>query len=225
MIFPIGDDNVDHKVKPWLTYFFITLCIGVFIFQLTKSVEGINAFFHRWGAIPQEITHGVHLDSLLTNIFIHANLFHLVGNLMFLWIFSDNIEAIYGKVGFAIFYVLGGIIATLTHIYFNMDGTIPLVGASGSISAVLGAYILLFPRSNIKMWALFFRFTLPAFVYLGVWFLTQIYSNMMDSGDENASGVAWFAHIGGFVFGITVTFLLLKFNVISRKSLKKVERA
>lgn len=223
-MFPIGDDNVDHRVKPWLTYLFITLCIGVFVFQLTQPVKEINAFFHRWGSIPQEIVHGIHLDSLLTNIFIHVDIFHLLGNLLFLWIFSDNIEASYGKLGFALFYILGGIFATLTHIYFNMDGTIPLVGASGSISAVLGAYILLFPKSNVKMWALFFRFTLPAFVYLGIWFLTQIYSNMMDSGDKNANGVAWFAHIGGFVFGIAVTFLLLKFNIISKKSLK-VDRA
>lgn len=220
MIFPIGDDNVDHKVKPWLTYLFIGICIAVFVFQLTMPIEGINAFFRRWGAIPIEIVQGIHLDSLLSNIFIHADIFHLLGNLLFLWIFSDNIEAIYGKVGFAIFYILGGIFATLTHIYFNMNGTIPLVGASGSISAVLGAYILLFPKSNIKIWAFFFRFGLPAFIYLGIWFATQIYSNMADTGDKNANGVAWFAHIGGFVFGIATTFILLKLNIISRKSLK-----
>ena len=135
---------------------------------------------------------------------------HLLWNMLFLWIFADNIEATIGNFNFLLFYLLGGVAATLAHIYFNSQSSIPMVGASGAISAVLGAYIVMFPRSRVKTFFLFFFINIPAFVFLGIWIVQQTVNGISSVGEQNVGGggVAWWAHIGGFFFGAIVGYYL-----------------
>ncbi|MGH9211544.1 MAG: rhomboid family intramembrane serine protease [Acidimicrobiales bacterium] len=138
--------------------------------------------------------------SILTSMFLHGSLLHIGGNLLFLWVFGNNIEDVMGKVGFALFYVVGGIVATLSHVAINVDSTVPLVGASGAIAAVMGAYMVLFPQARIRtliFMLLIFVVNVRAVWVLGFWFVLQFFT------DPN-EGVAWAAHVGGFVFGVIV---------------------
>jgi membrane associated rhomboid family serine protease len=138
--------------------------------------------------------------AVLTSMFLHGSLLHIGGNLLFLWIFGNNIEDVMGKIGYVVFYLVGGVVATLTHVVLQPDSTVPLVGASGAIAAVMGAYLVLFPRARVRtlIFALLIFFVeLPAMVVLGVWFVLQFFT------DPN-EGVAWAAHVGGFVFGVAV---------------------
>lgn len=148
----------------------------------------------------------------LTSMFLHGGLFHIGGNMLFLWVFGNNIEDVMGKVGFAAFYLSGGILATLAHVVLNRDSTVPLVGASGAIAAVMGAYAVLFPHARVRtlVFALIiFVFNLRAVILLGAWFVLQFFT------DPN-SGVAWGAHVGGFVFGLLVGLLLRARGAVSR---------
>jgi membrane associated rhomboid family serine protease len=138
--------------------------------------------------------------SVITSMFLHGSLLHIGGNLLFLWVFGNNIEDVLGKVGFMLFYVAGGVAATLTHVALNLDSTVPMVGASGAIAAVMGAYLVLFPKARVYTLVFFILITvlpLRAWMVLGFWFVLQFFT------DPN-SGVAWGAHVGGFVFGVLV---------------------
>jgi membrane associated rhomboid family serine protease len=142
--------------------------------------------------------------SMITSMFLHGSLWHIGGNLLFLWVFGNNIEDTFGKIGFALFYVVGGIVATLTHVVLNLDSTIPMIGASGAIAAVMGAYMVLFPNARVRtaVFMLFiFLVELRAIWVLGFWFVLQFFT------DPNR-GVAWAAHVGGFVFGMVVGLLV-----------------
>ena len=128
---------------------------------------------------------------------------HLIGNMLFLWIFADNIEATIGSVFFLIFYVLGGLAGAAAHIFTDLHSQVPTIGASGAISAIMGAYLVMFPKSKIKVIAVFFVFWMPAFIFLILWFAQQALSGIGDLGvSTEQGGTAWWAHIGGFVFGI-----------------------
>jgi len=211
MIFPIGDDNVEGGVKPFFTYLFIALNVLIFIYQMSLgSQAAIQSFLTSYGAIPAEITQGQDLYTLITSIFLHGSMMHLLGNMLYLWIFADNIEATAGNFNYLIFYLLGGLFASMAHILVNPASIIPTVGASGSISAIMGAYIVCFPKSRILMifLILFKKFHIPAMLFLGFWFAQQIYSSF--SGDGSQGGVAWWAHIGGFIFGVIYAFLFFK---------------
>jgi membrane associated rhomboid family serine protease len=138
-------------------------------------------------------------------MFLHGSWAHFLGNMLFLWVFADNIEASVGSVRFTFFYLLGGILASLAHIYFNLGSLVPTIGASGAISAVMGAYLVMFPGSKIKVIVIFFflTFRLPAFIFLGFWIGQQLLSGFASVGMSAAGGgVAWWAHIGGFAFGL-----------------------
>ncbi|MDH3709937.1 MAG: rhomboid family intramembrane serine protease [Cyclobacteriaceae bacterium] len=212
MIFPIGDTQVKGGSFPYICYGLLALNILVFLYewQLQLGSETrINEFLTTYGAIPTEILNGEDLITLITSMFLHGGWMHLIGNMLFLWVFADNIEATIGNVSFVAFYLLGGLAASMAHVYFNMDSTIPTVGASGAISAVLGAYMVMFPRSKIKVLVvLFFRsFHLSALVFLGLWILQQLIAGFGSlGGTAESSGVAWWAHIGGFVFGLIAGF-------------------
>ncbi len=215
MIFPIGDDQIQGGAKPIVSYSFLALNILVFLYQFslqTNSGDTASDFVFEWGAIPQEISHGIDLQTLFSSIFLHGGWMHLIGNMLFLWVFADNIEAVIGSVRFFIFYMLGGILAGLTQVVLDPSSTIPCVGASGAIAAVLGAYLVMFPGSKIKiLFLLFFQtFQLPALVFLGFWGLQQLWSGFgtLGTGSASDSGVAVWAHIGGFVFGVLTGFLL-----------------
>ena len=151
MIFPIGDDQVKGGYFPLFSYAFIVLNVVIFLFQISLPEVKQEAFILEFGSIPNEITNGEDLFTLGTSMFLHGGWMHLIGNMLFLWVFADNIEATIGNGKFLFFYFMGGVAAVAGHIYFNMDSSIPMVGASGAISAVLGAYIVMFPKSRIKV--------------------------------------------------------------------------
>lgn len=207
MIFPIGDENVQGGAKPIFSYAFIAINVLVFLFQVTLGQQGINQFLTTYGTIPLEIMNGQDYFTLMTSMFLHGGWMHIIGNMLFLWVFADNIEA----VPFLLFYILGGLAASAAHIFFNTTSTIPSVGASGAISAVLGAYLVMFPASKIKVLVVYFfrSFTMPAIFFLGLWGVQQFISGFMSLGPATAdtAGVAWWAHIGGFVFGVAFGFL------------------
>ena len=204
MIFPIGDDQVRGGYAPIFSYLFIVLNVLVFFYQVTLSQNELTGFVMEYGALPIEIMNGQDQFTLLTSMFLHGGWMHLIGNMLFLWVFADNIEASIGSIKFLIFYVLGGIAAAFGHIYFNVDSSVPTIGASGAISAVLGAYIVMYPTSRVKVLVFFFSsFRIAAIFFLGFWIVQQVISGVGALNPEgDGAGVAWWAHIGGFAFGV-----------------------
>ena len=206
---PIRDENPTRRT-PYVTLCLIIVNCLVFIYQLLIPPASQEAFIFQFGAIPSEIISPfANLNlfpitwlTLITSMFMHGGLFHLGGNMLYLWIFGNNIEDRLGHIGFVLFYLAGGIAAAFTHILMQPESTVPMVGASGAISAVLGAYMLIFPRARVVVliWFLvFIRFIrVPAFIVLGIWFVMQI-SGILQSPE---AGIAWYAHIGGFAAGI-----------------------
>lgn len=204
MIFPIGDDQVKGGYTPYFSYSFIAINVLIFFFQASLPTGQLQSFIFEYGSIPTETVQGQDLFTLFTSMFLHGGWMHLIGNMLFLWVFADNIEATIGNFSFLIFYVLGGLAAHAAHIYFNIGSDIPTVGASGAISAVMGAYLVMFPTSRIKMWVFFFTFRIMAIFFLGFWILQQWMSGTaaLNTVGESSGGVAWWAHIGGFIFGV-----------------------
>ncbi len=205
MLFPIGDDQIVGGYKPYFSYGLIVINTLIFIYEVSLNQQGQNTFAYTYGTIPDHITHGSDYYTLLTNMFLHGGWMHLIGNMVFLWVFADNIEATIGSIPFILFYLFGGVFASLAHVFSDMDSQIVSLGASGAIAAVLGAYLVMFPKSKVKMIFLLFMntFKIPAYIFLGIWFVQQIFSGVGQWGDTSETGgVAWWAHIGGFVFGI-----------------------
>ena len=202
MLLPIGDDNIKGGYFPIFSYGFILANIGVFLYQVSLG-EQLGAFVHQYGAIPAEVTKGQNILSLFTSMFLHGGWGHLLGNMLFLWIFADNIEAIVGSRRFLFLYLLGGLLAHALHIYFYPNSGIPTVGASGAISAIMGAYIVMFPTSRVKVLFFVFPFKVPAFVFLGIWIYLQLNSGIsaLEQSEADVS-VAYWAHIGGFIYGL-----------------------
>ena len=147
--------------------------------------------------------------SVIVSMFLHGSLVHIGGNLLFLWVFGNNVEDAFGRVGYALFYLVGGIVATMTHVLVDVDSTVPLVGASGAIAAVMGAYAVLYPRARVWTLVFFFVISVPAIVLLGFWFVLQFFT------DPN-EGVAWAAHVGGFVFGVLVALAYRSIRQVPR---------
>ena len=232
MIFPIGDTQVQGGYKPIFSYSFIAINIIVFGLQLISPGQLVCEL----SVIPQEILEGNRLYTLLTSMFLHSGYMHLIGNMLFLWIFGDNIEATIGNIKFLIYYLFGGIFASIMHIYFaGMDanlldccvpcqnsmvdcgqdtppceGYIPSLGASGAISALMGGYMMLFPKSKIKVLVLIFfkSFYISAWIFLLLWFGQQILSGIgSELNISGTEGVAWWAHIGGFVIGLLMAWV------------------
>lgn len=205
MIFPIGDDQVRGGYFPLFSYGFIVLNVAIFLYQYyALSPNELHYFIYTYGSIPVETLQQKDLYSLFTSMFLHGGWMHLIGNMLFLWVFADNIEAVIGNAQFLVFYILGGLAAHAVHIYFNMDSTIPTVGASGAISAVMGTYLVLFPTSRVRVLILFFTIRVSAFIFLGFWIWQQWLNGQasLDVATAESAGVAWWAHIGGFAFGL-----------------------
>ncbi len=210
MFFPIGDTNVQRGYKPIISYSFIVINIVVFIYQFSLGQQQGNQFVYTYGNLPVEIWHAQDVYTLVTSIFLHGSWMHLIGNMLFWWVFADNIEATIGSAKFLFFYIGGGVVASLTHAMFNPLSDVPCVGASGAIAACLGAYIVMFPKSEIKMlFVIFFTtFHIRAIFFLGFWIVQQFISGVGSLGvHANDSSVAYWAHIGGFVYGIFCGFL------------------
>ncbi len=210
---PIGDENVKNGYTPFVSRFLIFLNCVIFGYQLYLNNTASDAFTLQYGCIPLEIKNGVDWFTLFTSMFLHGSILHLLGNMLFLWIFGDNIEAKIGNLKFTIFYFTGGIIAALVHFIFNSNSNVPVVGASGAIAACLGAYMVMFPHYKIKIFAFIFVFRIAAYIFIGLWIVQQLLSGIgaLNLPTANTQGnVAYWAHIGGFAFGAIVGFYMRK---------------
>lgn len=245
MVIPVGDVNPTHR-RAVLT--FLLVAANVAVFFLLQPAEGGCVqlrFLYRWAAVPPELLSFDQLDpaslpgsaasclrgldknvplSALTAMFLHADILHLGGNMLFLWVFGNNVEDRLGRLQFLVFYVVGGLVATYAFAFLNADDPAPLLGASGAVAAVLGAYLVMFPKARVRtyapfpiyllawllrfrvvLWLLFFAIVeFPAWLVLGFWFLIQL----RGSSSPVAQQVAFSAHVAGFVAGVVLTFLL-----------------
>jgi len=206
---PIRDRLVTHSF-PVVNYALIALNVIVFIFQWLAGPNQ-EAMIYEFALIPANVTSGVDVgdvSDILTSMFMHGGLLHILGNMLYLWIFGDNVEDSMGKVKYLLFYLIGGFVAALTHILTNPNSQIPTVGASGAIAAVLGAYLVLYPQSKVETFiplGFYMRLTvLPAVIVLGLWFVLQLFNGVMSLGAADVGGVAFWAHIGGFVAGVVL---------------------
>ena len=222
---PIGDDDSDRRFAPLINYALIAINILVFVFlQGWVAMKNLLTHFHcacrnsngKDIAGPLEPTPVPVYFTLITSMFMHGGWAHLLGNMLFLWVFGDNIENRIGHIRYLIFYLVCGIIASLCHVFVSgSDALIPSLGASGAISGVLGGYLLLFPSRRVRVIMGRGITTVPAFVALGIWIVFQVISGMgMLGGDETGGGVAYAAHIGGFVAGLA---LIKLFDIGVRK--------
>jgi membrane associated rhomboid family serine protease len=185
----------------------ILINFGVYFYLAQNPVMDENAIA-RYAVIPAEITAGRHLGTLITSMFLHASLLHVAGNMLFLWIFGNNVEDKLGELKFLIVYFASGIAGSLLQIFITPDSTVPMLGASGAISGLLAAYVLYFPRARILTFVIpFFIFTLPAFVFIGYWIALQALNAFLNIG-AIGGGVAFFAHVGGFATGLILALLL-----------------
>lgn len=225
-MFPIKD-TIPSKGTPYVVYAIIAINSIIFAYEAGLGLitnpqsRKVIELFYNYGMVPafysgdelaislfgQSMTLGEKLLPLFSSMFLHGGIMHFLGNMWVLWIFGDNVEDWFGHFWFILFYLAGGLVAGLAHMVFNLDSTIPTVGASGAIAAVMGAYFILFPKARVvtAIPIIFFLYfmELPAYVFLGFWFLIQFMSGTVGG----ASSVAWWAHIGGFVFGAALIYL------------------
>jgi len=206
-------DDVPTRTKPIVTVLLIVLNVLAFIFQLSLPVGAADQFVHVWGVVPARLTAvlaggAVHLGfyplgTVLSSMFMHGGWMHLGGNMLYLWIFGNNVEDSMGHFRFVLFYLLSGLIAAATQVFTDPHSSVPMIGASGAVAGVLGAYIVLHPFARVYTLIIIIIFIrvvpLPAIFVLGVWFLLQIMNGL---GAPAQAGVAWHAHIGGFVTGL-----------------------
>jgi membrane associated rhomboid family serine protease len=236
MIFPIGDDNSDRTTVPVLNYLLIAINILVFVFL--QGATGENQFTASFATVPEEIRTGQDVKgavpitvgtqegvirlgetpspvymTLLTSMFMHGGWMHLLGNMLFLWIFGDNLENRMGRFRYLIFYLATGLVATLAHVIstyvFGDNPYIPSLGASGAISGVLGGYLVLFPKRQVKVIMMRMLTSVPAIVAIGLWFVLQLVQafGVIAAGPQSGGGVAFMAHVGGFVAGLILVKL------------------
>lgn len=205
-MFPIRDHNPSGRT-PFVTYALIVLNVGIFLAYFPMLQEpALSRFFYEWGLVPRFISAGVGFEGLVTHMFLHGGWMHLFGNMLFLFIFGDNLEDEMGHIGFAIFYLLSGIAAAGLQFAAAPMSEVPMVGASGAIAGVMGGYLLLFPKAKVDVLfiiVIFFRiFPIPAWIVLGVWFALQVFNGAVTPTD--GGGVAYWAHAGGFVAGLVM---------------------
>jgi len=235
-MFPIGDDNSDRTITPYVNYLFIG--INILVFVMLQGIGSNEQFSYAFSLVPREITSGVDLTGLidikssegkiigqiphyetplgvyfnfLSSMFMHGGFMHLFGNLLFLWVFGDNLENMLGHFRYAAFYMVCGFAAAVSQIALDTSSVIPMLGASGAISGVLGGYLLLFPTRRVRALIFSFLTEVPAFVALGLWIGFQIIQGYFSSSETG--GVAYAAHIGGFIAGL----VLIKVFAIGRK--------
>jgi membrane associated rhomboid family serine protease len=210
-MFPLRD-TVRSRTFPLVNYALIGLNLSIFVFEVSLSPRGFEAFLTTYGLVPARLSlaHPASFVTLLTSMFLHGSWFHVLSNMWVLFIFGDNVEDRLGRGRYLGFYLVAGVAAGLTQVYFAPVSHIPTVGASGAIAGVLGAYLVLFPAGRVLTLILLvfipWLVEIPAFVFLGLWFLTQLSSGLLAMGQVGAqfSGIAWWAHVGGFLFGLVL---------------------
>ena len=207
-------DSIPTRHTPIVNYLLIAANILVFVLMWLAGPRQ-EALVYEFALIPLNLTTGIaigDITDIFTSMFMHGGLAHIAGNMLYLWIFGDNVEDSMGPVKYLAFYLVGGVVASLTHILTNPGSQIPTVGASGAIAAVLGAYLVLFPNSRVQTFiplGFFMRLTMvPASIVLGMWFILQLFSGLMSLGVPDVGGVAFWAHIGGFIAGVVMAKLL-----------------
>ncbi len=236
MIFPIGDDNSDRTTAPIVNY--VLIAINILVFVLLQGATGDNKFTSSFATVPEEIRTGQDVKgpvpikvgtqegvinlgetpspvyiTLLTSMFMHGGWMHLLGNMLFLWIFGDNLENRMGRFKYLIFYLVTGLVASLAHVIstftFGDNVFIPSLGASGAISGVMGGYLVLFPKRQVKVILLRMLTSVPAIVAIGMWFVLQLVQayGVISAGPNSGGGVAFMAHVGGFVAGLILVKL------------------
>jgi membrane associated rhomboid family serine protease len=216
MFIPLKDLN-PRQTYPVVNTLLILSNVIVFLYELTLSHRQQQAFELANATIPNHIRlalngHGsleAALLTILTSMFMHSGFMHIAGNMLFLWIFGDNVEDYFGHFPYLLFYFACGIGSGLAHIIFNYNSPLPALGASGAISGVMGAYIVLYPRARVLTLVFVFFIPIPAFIILGYWFLLQFLAGVTSVGAVATGGVAWWAHIGGFIMGMVITGLSL----------------
>ena len=233
MIFPIGDDDSDRTTVPIVNY--ILIAINVLVFVFLQGLGSNERFTYAFSTVPEEIRTGEDISrpvpievgdqrgvinlqptpgsvylTLITSMFMHGSLMHLFGNMLFLWIFGDNLEHSLGRARYLVFYLVTGLIASLAHVIstfvFGDNPFIPSLGASGAISGVLGGYLVLYPKKSVRVIMLRVITTVPAIVAIGLWFVFQLISafGVIGAGPQSGGGVAFMAHIGGFIAGLVL---------------------
>jgi membrane associated rhomboid family serine protease len=235
MVFPISDDNSDRTTTPFVNY--VLIALNVLVFVLFQGFGSNDKFTYAWSTVPVEITTGRDVDkpvvvrdpmtnevagqielqptpgsvylTLLTSMFMHGGWAHLLGNMLYLWIFGDNIEDKLGHLRYLAFYLVCGFVADMSHVLLNANSYIPSLGASGAISGVLGGYILLFPRRKVNAIVVRLYTTIPAWAAIGIWFVFQLINGLgvLGQGSREGGGVAYAAHVGGFVAGLVLVKL------------------
>lgn len=234
-MFPIGDDNSDRTITPIVNYLFIG--INILVFVLLQGLGSNDAFSYAFSLVPKEVTDGIDITGVqivrdsfgdvgqirhyetplpvyfnfLSSMFMHGGFGHIFGNMLFLWVFGDNLENLVGHIRFAIFYIVCGFAAALAQVVMDTDSVIPMLGASGAISGVLGGYLVLFPQRRVRAIIFNFLTEVPAFVALGLWIGYQLILGYLTPA--GTGGVAYAAHIGGFVAGV----VLIKLFAIGRR--------
>lgn len=235
-MFPIGDDNSEITITPFVNYIFIG--INILVFVLLQGLGGNDAFSYAFSLVPREVSTGIdvtgvipiiaeggrvlgqieHYDTplpvyfnFLSSMFMHGDIMHIFGNMLFLWVFGDNLENLLGHIRFAIFYIVCGLAAAFAQVFMDTNSLIPMLGASGAISGVLGGYLVLFPQRQVRAVIFNFLTTVPAFVALGLWIGVQLIQSYF--ADAGQGGVAYAAHIGGFIAGAA----LIKLFALGRR--------
>jgi membrane associated rhomboid family serine protease len=232
MLIPFKDYPGPRRSMPWVTWGLILINIVIFVYQIMLGAD-TQAFIYAYSVVPTAIAHGIPQTSLpgvpvnlpfqtpvpvyltlITAMFLHAGLVHIGGNMLFLFIFGDNVEDRMGHLPYLLFYLFCGVVAGVTQIVVDPNSTIPSLGASGAIAGVLAAYLVLFPLAKVRsvlFIVIFFTLvTLPAYILIGFWFLLQLFDGVasLSTVQQGMGGVAYFAHVGGFVTGLVITFLL-----------------
>lgn len=230
-MFPLSDDN-PTRITPYVTYAIIAANVLVFLYELSLTPQELQTFFYSWAVVPRQLSASFagasvgpaplpEWTTLITSQFLHGGFLHILGNMLFLWIFGNNVEDRLGHVKYLLFYIGCGVLAALTQWFFSTNSSIPSLGASGAIAGVMGAYIVRFPRVSVltlvPLGFFFWTFRIPAIFYLGIWFVQQaLYGVASLQAPTNigmeSGGVAYWAHAGGFVFGALLGPLLGLFS-------------
>ncbi|HEX3010861.1 MAG TPA: rhomboid family intramembrane serine protease [Syntrophomonadaceae bacterium] len=215
---PLRDSTPSHHF-PLVTVSLIIVNLYVFYYQTTLGTNGMEQLIYTLGLVPSNYSHQLLLINYLpfvTSMFLHGSWMHVIGNMWILWLFGDNVEDRMGKFKFLLFYLLCGVIAAFTHYYVNAASTVPVVGASGAVAGVMGAYFLMFKKAKVLTFVPpFFLFNLPAWIYLGFWALSQLYSGTAGLVSTSVQPIAFWAHIGGFASGMILYRFFLKSNSYS----------
>ncbi|MEM7802479.1 MAG: rhomboid family intramembrane serine protease [Chloroflexota bacterium] len=229
-MFPIKDINPRHRT-PYVTFGLLILNIVAFIYQFNELYvqEMWVPFINMWALIPVQLVNNPALEAftIITSMFLHGGLLHIGGNMLYLWIFGDNIEDVMGHGRFLTFYLLCGIVAALTHVVTDPASNIPTIGASGAVAGVLGGYFVLFPMASVRTVVpilLFRTFHLPAWVLLGFWFLMQLLNGYLALNAAQESGIAFWAHIGGFVAGVLLVKVFGDTRELSQRQIEFLQQ-